>query len=645
MTAFNQFKKPVYQFLLGITLTLSISFTAAAQDLGKGFFDYGVASPISNDRGIVATVDGDGRDVALAWLFDHRGSYALLMIDAETGKSQQFEIPFKTTDAVYCSILSSKNKFYTLFGDYFIEFDPVKRAFTFTAKAMHGMAMGMTEDDKGVIWTVTYPNSDVVSFDPQNRKFKDYGYLYKQNWLQYPRYMATDKSGWVYFALGNTASQIIAFNPLSGETKPIFTEPERKRGTAYVYNDQDGKVYGQALKNDKDDWYELNKGARIKNLRHNSVKPMPIIVGAQNLFHRKFPDGKEIKELDLQNKKLVVEDPRTKATKEVKFEYTSEGAIVMGVITSSRGTIVGGTTFPMRFFSYDPKSSSWTNVNAFGQFNALARRGNHVYFGDYPTGALLEWDASKPWIETKKDAPTNPLFIASANPVIHRPTRVLAYPDGKTIIMGGSPEYGYTGGGLLFWDSQKKIQTVIPDSAVVLDQSTMSLVALPKGKLLGGTTIAPGTGGERKANEAEIYIMDMATKRVEWHKVILPGIHTYTDLCMGRGNLIYGIADRKTFFVLDPVKRVIVHQQDLESRFGSTISNQSPRVFVFGPKGEIYLLFVKGIAKLDPVSYQMTMVESPVPVEVGGDYLDGRIYFVSGSHLCSYQLPDTKKQE
>jgi hypothetical protein len=30
--------------------------------------------------------------------------------------------------------------------------------------------------------------------------------------------------------------------------------------------------------------------------------------------------------------------------------------------------------------------------------------------------------------------------------------------------------------------------------------------------------------------------------------------------------------------------------------------------------------------------------ESPVPINTGGDYLDGKIYFVSGSHLCSYKL-------
>ena len=59
---------------------------AATEDLGNGFAHHGVATPVSNHRGIVATKDGDGRDIVLAWLMDHRGCYELLLIDAETGK-------------------------------------------------------------------------------------------------------------------------------------------------------------------------------------------------------------------------------------------------------------------------------------------------------------------------------------------------------------------------------------------------------------------------------------------------------------------------------------------------------------------------------------------------------------------------------
>ena len=114
---------------------------AATESLGKGFLDHGVATPISNHRGVVATVDGEGRNVVLAWLFDRRGGYALLMIDAETGKSEEFRVPFSPGgDCPYASILSGRNRYYSHYNRHFVEFDPEKRAFTFHRKTAPKMA-------------------------------------------------------------------------------------------------------------------------------------------------------------------------------------------------------------------------------------------------------------------------------------------------------------------------------------------------------------------------------------------------------------------------------------------------------------------------------------------------------------------------
>ena len=90
-----------------------------SEHLGNGFYDHGVATPISNHRGTVATVDGDGRNVVLLWLMDHRGCYALLLIDAETGKAEQNPQPFHVGDTPFASVLSTRNKFYTQFNSYF----------------------------------------------------------------------------------------------------------------------------------------------------------------------------------------------------------------------------------------------------------------------------------------------------------------------------------------------------------------------------------------------------------------------------------------------------------------------------------------------------------------------------------------------
>ncbi len=627
---------------VGLSIFLFSTAYAATEDLGNGFFHHGVATPISNHRGTVATVDGDNRDVVLVWLFDCRGGYALLMIDAETGKSEQAPMPFAPGgDCPYASILSSGNKFYTHFNSNFCEFDPVKRAFTFSAKTAPQMAMGMTEDTKGVIWSVTYPNSGVVSFNPATREFKDYGCVHKENWAQYQRYVATDDAGWLYFGIGNTASQIIAFNPATAEARPMIPEAERINGSGFVCPATDGRVYGHAGEADKDGWYEFHGGEGKKIGKAKSYEARSIITSSQGLFHTKFPDGKELKTCNLGKRTLSVVNPKTGETKEVKFDYTSEGANIMGVAAAPDGTACGGTAFPMCFFSYNPKTDAWINRECFGQWNTVARQGDRFFAGAYSGGYLLEWDPARPWVATEKGkAESNPLFLAECHQPINRPHKLLAHPDGKTLVLAGTPGYGYTGGGLLFWDRETKQPAIIEHTAVLPQHSTISLAALPDGLLLGGSTISPGTGGETKATQAELYLMNMATKEVTWHEPVIPGAHSYNDLCTAPNGLIYGIADGIHFFVFDAAQRKVIYQENTSSTLGHATNQQGPRVFVLSPEGKLYMLFNKGIAAVDLATHQLHLLaSSPIPVGAGGDYLDGRIYFANGSHLYSYMLP------
>ncbi len=244
-----------------IALTAAVGFAAQSKDLGNGFRDHGVAVPISNQRGAAAAVDGQGRNVLLVLLMDHRGGYSLLMLDVQAGKAESFPVPFpppgESVDSPYASILSSGNKFYTHFKSHLLEFDPVRRAFTLSKETTPWFAMSMTEDDAGRIWTATYPKCGLISFDPKTRELKDYGGVHEQNWPQYPSFIAADDAGWIYFGIGPTASQIVAFDPASGKATPVLAEAERKKGGAYVYRDQDGRVYGQALRGESEDWIEL----------------------------------------------------------------------------------------------------------------------------------------------------------------------------------------------------------------------------------------------------------------------------------------------------------------------------------------------------------------------------------------------------
>ncbi len=640
-----------FGIVLLATLAAASWALAATKDLGNGFQDHGVATPVSTHRGTVATVDGEGRNAVLLWLFDRRGGYALLMIDAETGKSEEYPVPFPPGgDCPYASILSSGNKFYTHFNSYFVEFDPVKRAFTFHHETAPKMAMGMTEDDNGVIWSVSYPQSGVVSFDPKTREFKDFGHVHKENWNQYQRYVAADDAGWIYFGIGQTASHVIGLDPRTGKAKPMIPESERVRGSGEVYRDVNGKVYGSPGSGARhsssapapENWYEFHKGQARKIGKRPDIQRKLIVTASQGLFHAEFPDGKRLKSCDPVERIMVVEDPRTAAVKKLRFDYQSEGANIMGLVVAPNGTICGGTSFPMRFFSYDPKTDEWINRESHGQWNTVARQNDRFFIGGYGAGFLLEWDPARPWVPTEKGkADSNPLFLTDSEPPINRPHELLAHPDGHTMILAGTPEYGFTGGGLLFWDRKTKERVLLEHTDILPELSTMSLVALPDGKLIGGTTTSPGTGGEKKAEQAELYIMDLKSKKLDWHQPVFPGVQDYSDMCPGPDGLVYGVTDRSRFFVFDPAKRKVIHERRTEAEFGVTNSQQGPRIFVTDPAGRVYMLFLKGIARVDPKTFAIELLaESPVTVGAGGDYHKGRIYFASRSHLCSYKVPE-----
>ncbi len=69
------------------------TLVAQPRDIGNGFVDHGVAAPVARSRGATATVDGNGRNVVLAYLSDHRSCTSIVVIDATTGETRQVDVP------------------------------------------------------------------------------------------------------------------------------------------------------------------------------------------------------------------------------------------------------------------------------------------------------------------------------------------------------------------------------------------------------------------------------------------------------------------------------------------------------------------------------------------------------------------------
>lgn len=631
-----------------VAVAMALPLAAETTDIANGFVDHGPLSRVAESRGMVCTEDGEGNPVVLVWLFDHRYAYALGVIDAETGEIEEIPRPIDH-DCPFASILSSTGRYYSYFGGHFMQFDPKKREFTGVEPGPDRAAMGMTEDPQGVIWAAVYPDCHVLSYNPETGQARNYGPVYEHPSTMYPRYVAADDSGWVYLGVGLAAGQIIMLNAETGEHEPVIPRDEVVgRGRVRVYPDVNGKVYGYAPDPDGEgnQWYELYEGQTTKLEEEPDLERREIITGSQGLKHRQLPNGERVKNLDLVHGRLIVEDPETDETREMEFQLNAEGGAGMGLIATPDGQLVGGTYIPHRSFSYDPAEDEWTRRDCYGQWNTLTVTDNAVYIGCYTEGVLLEWELDDEWVNTTRDNPdSNPQYLQQtrAHPDIGRPYSVVASPDGRTIILAGFPGYGSTGGGLVFFDRETREAEILTHEDLVEWHSTLSLLPLPGGKLLGGTTPLASNGGVQKAEgPSELYILDMDSKQVEWHQAPIEGIERYDDLIMGPDGLVFGTADRGLFFVFDPVKRKIVHQEDLRERFGSTVYQQGPQIFVPTPDGRIYMLFGKGIVQLDPETYETTMVaEAPGNLGNGGAYVDGRLYFGGshGAHLWSWEVP------
>ena len=610
----------------GTTQDAAEAQAGQSQAQAAGFVDHGIPTPVAQTRGVVSTVDQSGQDVILTWLQDWRGGYAILMVNAETGASQQFDVPFKPDgDEPSAIYLSSKNRLYTLFNSQFVEFDVASKRFTFHGKVNGKTAMSLTEDKDGRIWAATYPNNQLVSFNPQNSSLQNHGQLAKESWTQYPRSIAVDAHGWVYVGSGLAASQIYAYNIQSHATQALLSSSQRVSGTAVVTQSQSNVVYARNGRQQ----FMLTNGKASGLSAGAQVAESNLKGGAQNLVDREFPSGRRLVSVDMHDRTLVTRDASGQQ-KTVKFNYTTQGAALTFVCTTGDNKVCGGTRFPMHTFYYNAGDNKFDSKQLPRQPNVMAALGSRLYVAAYPDGKLFQES------ENGKNEFSE---VLNAYPSINRPHAMLIMGGGSQIALAGTPEYGTTGGGMMFWNRSSGQKSRIDHWHLVPNHSVQAMVELSNGMLLGGTTVAPGTGGVTKATDSsELFLMDANTHEVRWRGAPVPGAKTITDLMVGTDGLVYGLADSVDLFVFNPNNRQVVSVNRFSKDLGPSVYAQGTRAFVKGADGSIYVLLYNGIGKVDTKAHTVSrVVSSPVRITVGGAAANGRIYFGSNNHLYSWK--------
>lgn len=633
-------KKNLLALLLAVAAILP---GFAAGEVPGPVESYGIPAPVSIRTGAVATHNRAGERIFLAYLGDARGCRTLFEVNLDTGKYRSIELPNASPsvdDRPFYLLLSSRNRLYSSYGGRYFEYDVESGKVLRHGRFSGHLTMGMTEDDKGVIWFVAYPGSQVASLDPETGKFTDYGSVYKQNWAQYQRYVAADDAGWLYFGIGNTAAQVLGFNPATREILEVLPPAERgKANTGEVRRDRNGKVYGWNRNDKNTAYYELHNGKATRLAAKPEITPpeTKVIHGAQNLMHSDFGDGSKVLDLNLNERKLRYLD-RDGKEKELSFDYQSGGSYLMGFAPLPDGTLRGGSFHPMRYFVFDTKKNEVIERgDAVHQWNIVTPVGDHLFVGAYAGGYVLDWNSAKPWSGVGKPGKDgNPRNLGAATPSIHRPHAIVATPDGNTVVMTGTPGYGRTGGGMVIYDRKSDRREVIVPEKLLSPLSINVMLPLSNREILCGMTVSPGTGGETIAKEATLGIFDLEKRQFVWNEAVIPGVKGYLGLYPLPGGKVLGAVVRDRLFVFDPATRK-VEAVIPTGELGDLTVTQGPRI-IFGDGERIFVLLRNGVGEFLPKEGKLRMLQkSPKPITAGGAAVNGWIYFCSNAELMGFR--------
>lgn len=603
--------------------------------------NHGVVAPVSEGRGLIAHRTSKGEPIIITVAADHTKEgprSSLLIIDARTGKTDQYWHPHdgengenKVSRECFASMLASNGKFYTMFGDVFLEFDLNKREWTFSKK-IEGMAMSFAEGANGTIFFANYPKSTLYSFDPKSREFRSYGRL--DNVEKYPFSLAVGADDWVYAGIGTAKNNLVAFNTRTNIRIGLIGEQERELGEGYVFLAEDGVIYATHDKKQKSPLFRLENGQKIREQNSLASFPKRAITGFIFWQHRvnDFPGGGKIQDFVLRDKRSRLMDENG-LVYNITFDYKTNGAGITSMTLGPDGAVWGSTAHSFRLWRYDPLKDSKGNWNGIdeipgGNFPNLVSSDKHLYGALYNGGMVWRFDTSKPG---KKSV--NPSQLGAFKEIA-RPRSATSTSDGKNIVFGGYAGYGLVGGDLVFVNTSTNEATLVKIQDQIPGLSTIAMRSLPGGLLVGGTSTAAPGGGTPAVSKAVLYLMDDNTRKIVFQTVPVSSGRDIESLEY-RNGLVYGITSDSRFFIFDPQNKKVTLQKDLSEYGSPTRPGQS---LILANDGNIYGIFSRNIFKIDDSHIISKLVDLPENATSGIAYHNNRLYFGCGSNIWSYKI-------
>jgi hypothetical protein len=629
-----------------ISLACLAGKAARAQVL-TDFANHGISAKVSESRGILAARDKDGTPVIVAIAQDQFGTEwgtkarcSLLVIDAKTGKTEQYWYPKKeaATGDAYSVMRTPDGKIYTATDTTFLEFDLYKREWTYSGE-VNGFPMAFTRSADGSVFFANFSTASLYRFNPATRVLEKLVQLDPQE--KYPSYLEAGTDGWIYAGLGTARANIVAYNPATGERKQLVDEAARKTGTSYVFESTDGNFYGREFGSDAGRLMKL-EGGTATLVEGNPANPTRArTAGAINWGNMllPFPNGGQIISFNLPGKQAGVSLDGQK--RRITFDYESNGPGVISFTVGPNNKVYGSTRHPIHVFTFDPAQSTLVDNGTIakiggGNFGAFGTNAKYLVGDSYSFGMVYEYDTTKPWNVPATGDSINPRLVGTF-PEVSRPRASVTLPHGD-ILFGGYPAYGYTGGGLVTYVAATREARVKPATELLPNHSTVALALLNDKTVVGGTSIETPGGGGVLAKEAELYLLDIATQKVTFRTVPIPGARSISDVHVAPDGKVYGLTDQVQFFVFDPQTKTVVYKADwLPYTRWSQPFNPGHSLWD-APNGRVGALFPKVILEVEPDYSVRKLADTPAPATAGGVVLNNRLYFATGSDVRSVGL-------
>lgn len=570
------------------------------------------------------------------WYLVILSSGFVVSTDLHTAKSTFCPFPDGYVDYPFGSIGSRTGKVYFGAGQMFYEFDPVRSAYTFSARLTDRVgtceAWAPFEASDGGIWFGAYDITRLRRFDPVTRQITDHGIMGKDQ--AYLSSVAQDRHGWIYGGMGTTPPAIAAYCPETGERR-ILAVSRTVGGFAVVRVSHDGSVYGTL---NGDSWYRLENGL-LGGPVSETFRTFYSLSGFDTI-HCPYPEHPEILEQDLVDHLLVYRHPDTGETVRLILDYDVSGADMSPLTAGPDGKIYGTTNHPIQIYTYDPATDTLTNygrspfarhISGWGNICAYASQGDILAGAAYCGGFVVRIDTKEHICRRPDDR--NPHCEGSYREVL-RPRSAAALSDGKTVLFGGFNIYGKAGGGLIRYNCESRECSLIPNEKLLPDHSILAILPLSETRILCGTSIEVPGGGTPAVREAELFEYDLAEERVLRHWAPVPGAVEIAHLGRDGSGRIHGIAGDGTFFTLTDDLGSVLKRHDLSSR-GTPVRDG----MVTAPDGTLCGLLTGGIYLLRPDADTPEFLPAPpCPISCGMALLNGRVYFGSNTHLWECRL-------